>query len=689
MRNLLIPTLTLALLVPAARAADAFASYRLPVNLERLTNTALLKGSTKTPASVKLSAEQRRLLGQNGFVVAPARWRQFHQVYEDTRYADIPVFITTDAVYHAYHLAFSKLLRDLERERLAPELAALSQQLAGAAEKQYAALRGTRLEEASRLLLAYLAVGARLANPAYTPPQAVADTVRQELALIDAHAGPGSSAVMSVAGDPYLEDYGQYVPRGHYTRSAALSNYFRAMMWYGRIGFRLKSDRETRAALLLTRLMRSTSGAEARWSRIYDPTSLLVGRSDDLSFRDYGSLMDRVFGSGSPARALEQDAGLAEFRQAAMRLPAPRINSMIIDYRKSQAEQTQGLRLMGQRFVLDAYVFEQLVWREVGTEQKPRLLPRGLDLFAALGNREAYNLLKASGETAYVNYDTQLKKVQQQLGALKPADWTQNLYYNWLYGLQAVASNKLGNTAYPPFMRTRAWARKDLQTALGSWTELKHDTVLYAKQVMAEMGSGPDEVLPRGYVEPNLEAYARLNDLSRRTQASLKARGLLGENSANTLLSLSSMLTFLEGITRKQLANGSARAANISADDYDRIRYFGGWLEEITLASTDSDGGEEGGGPVLNENAQAALVTDVASDPYGKVLQEGTGRIFEIFVVVPDGRGGLQLAKGGTYSHYEFVGSSANRLTDEQWQRMLDSGKAPQQAPWVRFFTAR
>ncbi len=44
--------------------------------------------------------------------------------------------------------------------------------------------------------------------------------------------------------------------------------------------------------------------------------------------------------------------------------------------------------------------------------------------------------------------------------------------------------------AYPPFMQTQAWTRKDLQTSLGSWTELKHDTILYAKQVMAEMGGG-------------------------------------------------------------------------------------------------------------------------------------------------------------------------------------------------------
>ena len=35
----------------------------------------------------------------------------------------------------------------------------------------------------------------------------------------------------------YIEDYSQYKPRGHYTRSETLEKYFKAMMWYGHTGF--------------------------------------------------------------------------------------------------------------------------------------------------------------------------------------------------------------------------------------------------------------------------------------------------------------------------------------------------------------------------------------------------------------------------------------------------------------------
>ena len=60
---------------------------------------------------------------------------------------------------------------------------------------------------------------------------------------------------------------------------------------------------------------------------------------------------------------------------------------------------------------------------------------------------------------------------------------------------QAVAGAKSANSGYPSFMTNSAWTRKDLNTILGSWTELKHDTLLYAKQVMAEMGGGPPDIV--------------------------------------------------------------------------------------------------------------------------------------------------------------------------------------------------
>jgi hypothetical protein len=106
---------------------------------------------------------------------------------------------------------------------------------------------------------------------------------------------------------------------------------------------------------------------------------------------------------------------------------------------------------MGQRFTLDAYVFGQLIWRKVGTEQNPRGLPKGLDFMAAVGSEEAYNILKEIGENEYANYDTQMAKVRKEIGSLQTDSWTQNLYWSWLYALQPLLEPK----------DTRPWVHAD------------------------------------------------------------------------------------------------------------------------------------------------------------------------------------------------------------------------------------
>ena len=89
------------------------------------------------------------------------------------------------------------------------------------------------------------------------------------------------------------------------------------------------------------------------------------------------------------------------------------------------------------------------------------------------------------------NYPEQMDKVRGQIQGLPTSQWTENLYWSWLYTFRPLLAPKAPDSGYPSFMTNDAWTRKDLNTVLGSWTELKHDTLLYAKQVMAEMGGGP------------------------------------------------------------------------------------------------------------------------------------------------------------------------------------------------------
>jgi hypothetical protein len=645
------------------------AGYTLPVDL----NNVILDDG------FEFSQAQEGLLTHNGFVVSPAEYLEFFQLYEQARYAELPIFITTDSVYHVYHLLFDKVLRNLEDEQFQPDLATLSAGMLWAAQSQYEALEGTSLEEPARRNLAYFAVANRLLDPDIAIPEVVRDDVEAELALIEAHQGFFVSPILG-----YEEDYSQYVPRGHYTKNEARQQYFKAMMWYGRINFRLKERGETLSALLMAQALANTQideqPASQIWERIYEPTSFLVGVSDDLDIYDYHPLMEEVYGPvGSDPTIFADDEKLTQFIDAAKELPPPQINSMWVWVWEDREEATQGFRFMGQRFVIDAYIFQQLMFRNVGTLADPRMLPKGLDIFCAMGSEEAYGILSEMDEPHYLNYDRQMNKLRGEIAALETDSWTQNLYWAWLYSFHPLIEVK-GN-GYPAFMRNQAWTRKDLHTALGSWTELKHDTILYAKQAYAELGGGPMELELPGYVEPNPEAFARLAALTKMTIDGLEARELLSGVDRDNLERLERLLILLKDIAEKEL-----QGTPLNEEEQDVIHFYGGLLEGLTLAAADQDEGE--GGRSFLEDEEAAVIADVATDPLGTVLEEGVGRIFEIYVVVGmEGR--LYMTKGGVFSYYEFPWPMSDRLTDEAWREMLDAGQAPDRPHWTESFIAQ
>ena len=108
---------------------------------------------------------------------------------------------------------------------------------------------------------------------------------KSELAQIEAANGIYPSAVFP--GLENGEDFTQYIPRGHYTRSEGLKAYFKSMMWYGRMTFRLKGAdpaigrEETRSAVLLVHTLRDAEvdgqPALQAWADLYAPTVFFVG----------------------------------------------------------------------------------------------------------------------------------------------------------------------------------------------------------------------------------------------------------------------------------------------------------------------------------------------------------------------------------------------------------------------------
>ncbi len=430
------------------------------------------------------------------------------------------------------------------------------------------------------------------------------------------------------------------------------------------------------------------------WDRIYGVTAFYVGFSDDLGPYEYMEALDSVFGNGE--REFNETA-VEELKTKLAEYQGPKIyggtGNCVLEppFTPEQAdeclENTKGFRFMGQRFIPDSYVFSNMVgaytgeYKEeyTGENETPftlviseagrpiRGFPRGLDAMALLGSERAVYWLDELNDSSYENYSVQYGEMDSEFSNFSAAEWNRNLYWSWLYSLQPLLKD-YGN-GYPTFMQTAAWQDKELNTALASWTELRHDTILYAKQsyTMVETGMPmpPEEKPVVGYVEPVPDFYARLLALTNMTNQGLDEMGVLDPTSKARLTNLEEILSRLQAISEKELEN-----KELTAEDYEFIKTFGDQLEG-TIEDVD------------DKAKKTTIVADVHTDGNTEtVLEEGVGHV-EMLVVaykLPDGR--ILIGAGPVMSHYEFKQPMQDRLTDEKWREMLEANP-PEKPEWT------
>jgi hypothetical protein len=638
-----------------------------------------------------LSPDAQQKLVQNGFVAVPTKADKPGEVYTETREAGLPVFIATDALLHTFHIMYDYMLRIAEHERFYMEL---NDMLGGmknglAPLLQYSG--DDTLKEAVLRTAAFLEVAHQVLGGApLFENDSVTAWVARELDSIEAHEGFRQSN--TVPG--LIEDFSQYVPRGHYTRNERFKKYFKSMMYLGRMNFVLKAM-PTMQACILTRLLATATvngtNVSDLWEDIYRPTVFFVGRSDDLNFREYKEVLDSVLGPGWT----EADIGVIKTNIGAIldgldMLRPPMILSGLCADTDDPKVVTKGFRIMGQRFIPDSYILGQLVYAVVSTDENPRLLPKGLDILAVLGSERAYNHLTGLtyDEHQYFNYTDMLDSLQKQFEQKPKAQWAENLYWNWLYCL--VPLLEPAGEGYPFFMNTVAWADKTLTTASGSWAELRHDTILYAKQSYTSMITSIEIPPPiqyigtqQGYVEPNPEVFARLAALAEFMRRGFSASNLSTILPIDRLELFTGLCVSLRDIAIKQLEGG-----NITADEYlDKIGGIGYTLESLENFdeySIPADNSQQG----ISSDADTsmAIIADVHTDPNtGQVLEVGVGKAMDVYVAAPI-EGKIVLCRGAMFSYYEFAHPMNDRLTDESWQGMLAGNTAPDMPEWTQSF---
>ena len=655
-------------------------NYSVSSNLANLANIDRFSGFSK---------DQRSKLIKNGFVVLepnpnnPYLYRNLYDIYENNEYKNIPSFITVDLALHLYHKFFDETLKRLEKEKLSEALQELTSNMLNKSLHLYSQDSNEVIKDELKDIIIYFAVANKLINDDF------GNIPKEYIAIAEAEV----EEIQKAEGYTYSQlfkfdiNYGQFTVRGHYTGDEILDKYFRTMMWYGLIGNPFK-DRDDNwdydsisKALLITYLSYvELDGVDdiALWDKIYAPTNFFVGNSDDINIMQMKEIILKVYGEDVKPSDFKKKASYEKLTEELNKLPDPQIKLRLTTGAVNTPTGKQ-FRFMGQRYTLDANIMQELMFPII------RPFPTGLDVVAAFGNPRGEELAKEYylDKLDPIDYSIELVKMKDKVNSIKETEWRQNLYNGWLWVLKSVWTPIKSTEGLPFFMKNSVWQDKNIQTGLGSYGELKHDTVLYAKQPMAERGGGeePPEIL-NNYVEPAVEVYERLLWLIQYSKVNLEKRELLNDESINAINMIENLYKLLVSCSVKQLEN-----TPISEEENFSLKLVGGTVEHIMNLLAEN----------YAKNVSSAVISDVA----GMYLEIGTGLANEIYVVVYD-QGKIYLSRGATYSYYEFV--SDGPLTDEEWHKTIGIEKiqegdwyyhqinpeqmknAPPQPEWIKSF---
>jgi hypothetical protein len=643
------------------------------------------------------------------------------EAYQALEGSRLPIYVTVDTALHLYHLLFDGLLLKFETEALAPLLGRLLDALRQTA---LAAAGEPGLQgEAALRNLAVLDAARRLLDPAATVDDRVRQAVEAEAALVERREGPATSPVFG-----YEEDYTQYVPRGHYTRSVALERYFRAMLWLGRMAFltRADDDPEPRGrvsrdearrfavqSLLLVQWLRETqvdgTAAMHAWSRIYRVTAFFAGFADDLTPTEIAAAAERAMGEAWSIDQLLEGDRLEAFRLqiVAQRVPklfggpphekrAPAVlppPTAPLDAREQAAAADAGLRFFGLRYVPDAEVLSRLADPDVGplrgdgtpftlvhsSAGPVRGFARGLDVMAELGAPTARAHLRTLGDDAYDGFDQAFAAAAAVFPPAGDVRWRVNLYWSWMDVLRETVAPATPVTQ--AFQTTAAWQDRLLTAALASWAQLRHDTILYVKQPSAPTGAPVRIAPPPGFVDPYPEVFARLQALARLMNRALRDLRLVedGSETGDLLIRFETLFTELLAVSVGEVENRAASAADreflagFAADCADLLDR----LAELAPRPA------ENGLPAIDR--RTTLAADVMTNPEaGEVLEEASGRLELLVAAVRiPGSTNIFVAAGPVLSYYELRQPMTARLTDETWRALLARPDAPAPPSWT------
>jgi hypothetical protein len=607
-----------------------------------------------------------------------------------------PVFITTDLAAHANHLVFDKLLQYCEEEYFFPQLVTVVNKYIEIIEQKKGQIPADVYNtsifyfQTAQALLA-LAPQKVVDENSYNTPivykevnaEKVLSNYPQQVVKEIEKINNASGFVDSAAVPGMREDYSQYKVRGHYTKNGVLGAYFRALMWFGRINFNLGGEsgnakeaaiKLAPVALFITDITENSPEIKKLWQSLFDPITEIIGASDDISFYELAPLWNKIKGAGfmqwyNDSTKLETFVS-KDYKE--LRPPAISGSSLfkgVYDGNIAPEERfaPTGWRLFGQRYTLDSEIHHSV--------SPPRLMLRnmvsGLDIMKVFGSKAADRFLRVSDYPKYPGLEKALNSLQQNMSNIKDDYWFSTYYTNILYQIRTQAVFENGAGFY--FTEKPGWNLKAMNSAHGTWAELRHDTILYVKQSYAENAGGGDweptfrtKPLPKPvpYIEPNVPFWITSAIGIQKLYVILDKYEFLDGSSSGVLEGMHGIFVH------------AAEISKIEADDKEVPATDLEWIETVPSSLAHLVVNLSGGTLYMDNTDQLkmALVADVFTNAEtGSVLETAVGIPYRLYIPLNDKQGGKRIAIGYGFSYYEFPQPMSNRLNNEQWKAIVYS----------------
>lgn len=664
---------------------------------------------------LELTAYERELLADNQFMVTE-RFQEFSfasalaRIFEK----DLPLFLTTDLFLHALHASYDDMLMYLEYKILEPNLLDMLTGMRNAIPSlinKYA--ENPELITSVKDADLFLSVAISLLKEETVRPLYENSGKYDEL-IPAIYAAQGITETPLFCDHTRKIDMSQFKPRGHYTEPLyfygspqTLEKYFRAMIWLGRIDMMLTAPpvgpgeqqwtaqelkRMAITSMLLNELLKA-GGKEKNLDLHEQIITFFVGESDNLTPAELNDITIELGITPAGLSNPETYAGFLEKIQSSDDYGQKIMSDFfIVDGDPRTASLPVSFRLLGQKFILDSYIFSQVVYdRIVFNDVKVlRMMPDPLDILAALGNESALALLEDEMETWH--YAPQMENLKYLVESYDESYWKSTLYTSWLKAIRTLNPGKVPAGA-PWFMNTTEWQHQKMNTQLASWAELRHDNILYAKQSYT---GGTSCSFPHVYVEPNPALFLGLFEFAGLAAGFFDKTAGDYPNADINLISqfwedFGNHMYKLAVLAEKELAGEVFTDSDMAyLKSFFSMTFMcgitiDGWFLDIFFNPFRA---EEDDFIIADVHTQP---TDEYGNVVGKVLHAATGRInLGVFLApAPSNNYSLTAFAGPCMSFHSVVKNDFYRMNDEEWSALMKEEKPLNYRPdWVNVYLA-